>query len=79
MKIKYVSINNRKKCIEIETAKETFTLPFSKLRLRPSLKNRVTKICVDSELGNEGITYLLSSGEEDSIHIDAFIDYNKRA
>lgn len=77
MKIQKVIINNRKKNIEIETDKGYFGLPFVQLRLKPSVKNKIEKIYIDPELGNEGITYVLSSGKEDSIHIDAFLDYNK--
>jgi antitoxin HicB len=77
MKIKKVSINNRKKCFEVTTAKGTLALPFSRLRLKPSRTNTVAEVYVDRELGSEGITYRLESGKEDSIHLDAFLDYNR--
>ena len=77
MKIKSVALNNKKKTIEIETNKEDFSLPFSRLVLRPTAKNRIVKIYVDKQLANRGVTYLLESGAEDSIHLDAFMDYNK--
>lgn len=79
MKIRSVSINRRKKCIEIESeiSKRKLGLPFSKLRLKPTAYNRIAEIYVDPELGRQGITYRLDSGKEDSLHIDAFLDYNK--
>lgn len=77
MKIQKVEVNNRKKSIDIETSKGAFSLPFVQLRLKPSVKNKIENIYIDPELGDEGITYILSSGKEDSIHIDAFLDYNK--
>lgn len=77
MKIRRVSVNYRKKCIEIEIAKEKLGFPFSKLRLKPNSRDAITKIYVDPELGHQGITYELLSGREDSLHLDAFLDYNK--
>ncbi|MGE4233505.1 MAG: hypothetical protein AB7F43_09270 [Bacteriovoracia bacterium] len=77
MKIHKVTTNNRKKCFEIETPKGCFSLPFSKLTLKPSAKDKIQSVCIDSELGNQAITYVLESGKEDSIHMDAFLDYNR--
>ena len=77
MKIDKVVVNNRKKTLEIKTSKRQFALPFARLRLKPTTRNRVAKIYVDKELGFKAVTYLLQSGEEDSIHLDAFLDYNR--
>ncbi len=77
MKIKRVSVNNRKKSIDIETAKGELTLPFSKLSLKPHSKDKIISIYIDSELGNSAVTYRVESGKEDSVHVDAFLDYNK--
>lgn len=77
MKIRDVSINNRKKCIEIETAKGSYSLPFSRLRLIPTFSNKIANIFVDPELARECITYTLESGVEDSVPLDAFLDYNR--
>jgi len=75
--IKKVDINNRKKCIEIDTSKGTLALPFLKLRVVPTLKDKIRQIYVDEELGNMAVTYILESGQEDTVHLDAFLDYNK--
>ena len=75
MKIKNVTVNNRKKCLEVNTAKGKLVLPFSKLRLVPTLDNRIAKAYVDRDLGGEAITYELTSGDEDSVHVDAFLEY----
>lgn len=77
MKIKRVTINNRKKALEIETAKGSFALPFSKLQLKPTLKDRIKVAYIDSELASSAVTYTLESGKEDSVHLDAFLDYNR--
>ncbi len=77
MKIKSVSANNHKKCFEIETSKGELVLPFAKSGLVPTSSNKVAEVYVDKELGNEGITYILDSGDENSIPLDAFLDYNR--
>jgi hypothetical protein len=77
MKIKSVIINLRKKAFEIATAKGTLTLPFARLALKPTPKDKIKSAYVDSELGNEAITYMMSSGKEDSIHLDVFLHYNR--
>lgn len=77
MKIKSVTINNRKKALKIETTKGNLALPFAKLSLRPTAMDRMKQAYVDSELANSAITYNLESGKEDSIHLDAFLDYNR--
>ena len=77
MKITKVNANNRKKALEIESPKGSYSLPYSKLKLKPSPRNKIKSVYVDSELGNEAITYVLDSGKEDSVHLDAFLDYNR--
>jgi len=77
MKIKKVKINNRKKCIDIETRKGPYSLPFSKLELQPSAKNKIAKIYIDKELASECVTYILESGKEDAVPLCAFLDYNR--
>lgn len=77
MKIVSVSVNNRKKSICIETRKGMFEYPFAKLDVRPTARNRIKDIFVDAELGREGVTYFLESGSENSLHLDAFLEYNR--
>jgi hypothetical protein len=77
MKIKRVTINNYKKAFEVETAKGVYSMPFTKCELLPSEKDRISKVYVDPELAREGITYVLESGEENSLMLDAFLDYNR--
>lgn len=77
MKIQHVSINQRKKILEIETAKGPMSLPFSKLSLKPTATNKIKNVFVDAELNHRAVTYVLESGKEDSIHLDAFLDYNR--
>lgn len=77
MRIESVTANNRQRCFVIETEKGALTFPFAKLDLVPSTANRVQGVYVDRELGQKAITYVLESGEEDSVHVDDFLNYNK--
>ena len=77
MKITSVTINNRKKKFEIITPKGAMSFPFSKLPTPPTASNKITEVYVDPELAYTGITYNFESGKEDSIPLDAFLDYNK--
>ena len=77
MKIRKVKLNNRKKCIEVETAKRKYDFPYSKLDPKPSVKDRIQKIYVDPELAKEGFTFILESEKEGSHVLDEVLDYNK--
>ncbi|MCY4487367.1 MAG: hypothetical protein OXF11_09665 [Deltaproteobacteria bacterium] len=77
MTIKSVTANNRRRCFEIATSKGPLTFPYMKLDIAPSRTNRVKEVYVDRELANQAITYVLESGEEDSVHVDDFLNYNK--
>jgi hypothetical protein len=77
-KILMTRANNKRRAIEIMVSGgDAFALPYSELRLRPSKSNRIVEIYTDDEFGNEAITYSLESGEEDSIHLDAFLAHAK--
>jgi len=77
MKIKKVLPNNRKKVFEVIVNGKPLLFPYTRLRVRPDADNRVMKAFVDPELGNEAFTYTLARGQEDSVHIDQVLEYNK--
>ncbi|OPY69613.1 MAG: hypothetical protein A4E57_01099 [Syntrophorhabdaceae bacterium PtaU1.Bin034] len=77
MKIEKVFLNNRKKAFELLVDDKKLLFPFALLRLAPEARNRIKKVFVDSELGNEAFTYSLDDGREDSIHVDEVLEYNK--
>lgn len=77
MKIKMVTANNWKKAFEIETTSGNYTFPYALLRMPPDSSNRVEKVFADEELGREGFTYWLADGGEDTIHLDAVLEYNR--
>ncbi len=77
MKIQCVVINNRKRLFEIQTRRETYVFPYTKVTPTPSAENRIVEVYVDAEIGREGFTYRLASGAEGSVHIDAVLEYNE--
>lgn len=76
MKITSVTDRTREKALEINTAGRSYTFPYAKLRVVPSVNDPITEIYPDPELGNEAFTYRLRSGAEDTVHFDAVLDVN---
>lgn len=78
MKVDKVSINNRRKEFSINTRSgAAYNYPYAEADPRPGSGNRIEKVFVDKELGNEAITYVLNSGDEGSIHIEQILEYNE--
>jgi hypothetical protein len=77
VKIKTVTANNRKKVFEVSTASDTYSFPYALLRIQPDVDNRIAEVYPDEELGSEAFTYRLMDGREDTIHLDAVLEYNR--
>ena len=77
MKIKRVTANNRRKAFEVETSSEVYSFPYALLRIQPDAEHRVAEAFPDPDLGSEGFTYRLADGREDTIHLDAVLEYNR--
>ena len=77
MRILGVEANNRKKAFEVRTRRGKYSFPFAKLEIRPSRDDPIQKVFPDEELGMEGFTYRLESGAEDTVHLDAVLEYNR--
>ena len=77
MKILGVVANNRKHAFEVRTSRQTLVFPYTKADPAPSSTDRIAEVSVDPELGREGFTYRLASGDEGSVHIDAVLEYNE--
>ena len=77
MKIRSIKANNHKKVFEVRTYKRAYDYPYAKLDLRPTNANPLADVFVDDELGNEAFTYTLTSGDEDTIHIDRVLEQNR--
>lgn len=77
MKIRSVQANNHRKAFEVKTYKEDYLFPYASTDLVPGRANPIVNVYVDKELGNEAFTYVLKSGDENSVHIDSVLEYNK--
>ncbi len=77
MKVQSVTSNYRKReFILIDHSGFEYAFPYSHATPQPSSADRVAKVFVDKELGNEAFTYFLESGQEGSIHIERVLEYN---
>ena len=77
MKIRSVKANNRRKAFEVTTAKNRLIFPFARLEAQPTADDPIAKVFVDKELGSEGFTYVLRSGQEGTVHIEDVLEYNQ--
>jgi hypothetical protein len=77
MKIKTVSVNNRRKAFEVTAGATRLVFPFAKLDAPPSTDDPITTVFVDRELASEGFTYVLRSGREGTVHIEDVLEYNR--
>jgi hypothetical protein len=77
MKIRNVKQNNRRKAFEVKANRKTFYYPYARLDPRPELGNKVADAYVDKEIGSEGFTYVLESGDEGTVHVEQVLEYNE--
>ena len=77
MKISSVTSNSRRRAFLVDLAGTVYPFPFVRCQPRPSTADPIVSVVVDSELADEGFTYVLKSGVEGSVHADQVLDYNK--
>lgn len=77
MKIQSVEANNRRKAFEVAADGRVLTYPYARLDPRPAPDNKITLVYVDEEIGCEGFTYVLASGEEGTVHIEQVLEYHR--
>lgn len=77
MKIKEIKYSNYRKAFEVITKDRSYFFPYAAAEAIPTKENPIQEIYVDKEIGNEGFSYVLKSGEEETIHIEQVLDYNK--
>jgi hypothetical protein len=76
MKIRSVKINNKRKVFEVNTSSNKYFFPYTKSDPAPTSHNPVTRVYVDKEIGSEGLSYELASGDTGTIHIEQVLEYN---
>ena len=77
MKIRKVAANNRKRAFEVKSSSRTLWFPYAKAVPPPTIRDRVSRVFVDRELGREAFTYVLQSGREGSILAEQVLEYNQ--
>ncbi|MGI8785215.1 MAG: hypothetical protein ACR2L2_16375 [Acidobacteriota bacterium] len=77
MKIRSVTHNNRKKAFEVKTSATSFVFPYAKVDPELRADDPIARVFVDKELGREGFTYMLESGQEGTVHIEQVLEYNQ--
>lgn len=77
MKIRSVKYNNRRRAFEIKMSTRSFVLPYAKADPPPGPGDSVIRAFVDEELGREGFTYVLASGQEGTVHMEQVLEYNQ--
>ena len=77
MKILGVAANNRRRAFDLRTEGGHYDFPFAKLQVRPTPEDKVVEVCADPEAGYEAFTYRLESGVEDTVHLDAVLEYHQ--
>jgi hypothetical protein len=77
MKITAVKANNHRHAFEVVCARGEWPFPYEKAEPRPTRDNPIIELHIDPELGDEGFTYTLKSGQEGSVLLDHVLDYNE--
>ena len=54
-----------------------YVFPYVKARPSPTSEDPVTRVHVDKELGGEGFTYELQSGNTGTVHVEQVLEYNR--
>lgn len=78
MKVRSVALNNHRREFELElNSEKRYAFPYEMCDPKPATGNRIRELYVDEEIGNEGFTYVLESGDEGTILADYVLEYNE--
>jgi hypothetical protein len=77
MKIRSVTPNNHKKAFEVKVAGRTLMYPYARCDPRPEPGNKIAAVFIDKDLGGEGFTYRVESGQEGTVHAEQVLEYNE--
>lgn len=61
MKIRSVTLNNRRRAFEVKTQTRSLAFPYVKADPQPKSNDPVVRVSVDRELSREGFTYNCST------------------
>jgi len=77
VRIESVRKNEAQQVFVVRTWRGSYEFPYGKARPIPTSANPVVDCYIDDELGRQGFTYRLHSGEEGSILVDQVLDFNR--
>ena len=77
MKVRAVVGNNRRKAFEVKTSTQTLVFPYARVDPRPTAQDPLGRVFVDPELDREGFSYVLTSGQEGTVHLEQVLEYNQ--
>lgn len=77
MTIDEVRAKGRRRAFEVRTAEGQFDFPYAQLEVKPSSDDPIVSVWPDEEAGCEAFTYRLRSGKEDTVHLDAVLEFNQ--
>jgi hypothetical protein len=69
--------NNHIRAFEVGTRRGRLRFPYAKADPLPTPEDPVVDVFVDEELGREGLTYVLASGAQGSVHVEQVLEYNR--
>ena len=55
---------------------KAYAFPYAKAEPEPTATDKVAKIFIDEETGNETFTFVLESGKEGLVHAEQLLDYH---
>jgi len=70
VKVLRVAADHRRKAFVVQLRGQEYPFPFAVCTPRPSPKDRVLDVWVDTEVGKQGFTYRLVSGAEGTVLAD---------
>jgi predicted XRE-type DNA-binding protein len=77
MKIENVSYNNKKQGFEVTIQGRILSFPY--VKALPFIETRVTvsRVWIDTEIASEGFSFLHGLNQEETVHIEQVLEYNK--
>jgi len=76
VKIRSVSVNRRRKAVNIKTSSQAYPFSFSRLDPAPTVDDEIVECGVDAELAREAFWYRLRSGRTGTVHVEQVLEAN---
>lgn len=77
MRIQSIRANDAQQVFVLRTWRGSYSFPYGKAKPVPSRSNPIVDLHVDEELGGQGFTYHLSTGDEGTVLLDQVLEFNQ--